>query len=266
MHEPLLRCSRVSFSYGDRSVLRNIDLDVAAGDMVGIIGPNGVGKSTLLKLLHGVLAPTAGEILFEGIDVRHFSRRDLARRIAVVAQEEAGDFGFSVTEAVALGRFPHHRGLYFETDEDLAVIERALELCELQHVRDRNVNNLSGGERQRVRLARALAQEPKLLLLDEPTNHLDISMQLGLLDVLGYANHQGTALVVVSHDINFLARSFRRLFLLHDNKLKGGGSPEETLNEEILAECFGVRSSIQMHPYDGKPYVVSLRRVSRIDD
>ncbi len=261
MPPPLLECRDVSFRYGDRVVLDSISFTAEKAARIGIMGPNGVGKTTLLRLLSGALQPPAGEIRLDGRRFDEYSRRELAQRVAVVSQEETGEFSFSVEEAVALGRFPYHQGLYFENENDLAVTDRILELCELADLRNRNVTKLSGGERQRVRLARALAQEPDLLLLDEPTNHLDLWSQLSLIDILDRIHGAGATVLTVSHDINFLARCSSRLFALQEGTLIYGGPPNEVVTKSSLAECFGVEVSVDVNPDYGSVRVDPLRRL-----
>jgi len=260
MANALLECRDIRFSYGAKAILDGISITVSEGSLVGVIGANGSGKSTLIRLLSGVLKPARGSVRLEGSDMATLSRRSVAQVIAVVAQEEAGDFGFSVREEVLLGRSPHYKGLHFDGPCDLSIAERAMEKTGVGHLADRKLAKLSGGERQRVRIARALAQEPRVLLLDEPTNHLDLYGQLSLLDLLREINSQGLAILVVSHDINFVARACRHLKILHGSRFVRGGVPDEVITAESMAETFSIRAVVDRHP-DGSPRMTPIERL-----
>ena len=258
---PVLSCRGVSFAYGRRGVLEDIDLTMAAGDFIGVMGPNGSGKTTLIKILSGVLAPLRGFVELGGVRLANLSRKEVARKTAVVAQEDTRDFGFTVRQTVTLGRFPHHAGLWFEDEEDMRLVEETMRLNDLTELGDRPMDKLSGGERQRVRLARALAQQPDLLLLDEPTNHLDLYAQLALMETLERVKAHGLAILAVSHDINFLARCSTRIMMLHGERLRHGGSPEEVVTEENLAACFKIRTLVDRSPEDDSLRITPLARL-----
>jgi len=174
----------VSFSYFNGFVLHDIDLTIKSGEMVALLGPNGCGKTTLLKLASGVLSPARGEVLLEEVGIRKLKRKQVAQKVAVVPQSFHIPFDFTVAEIVLLGRTPFVRGLTGETREDRDVAENALKLVGIDGLRGRHFNDLSGGERQKVILAMALAQEPEVLLLDEPTAHLDINHQVEILELV----------------------------------------------------------------------------------
>lgn len=258
----LLKCAGLRFGYDKGPVLKGVDLTVEEGDLVGVIGPNGSGKSTLVKVLSGLLPPLGGNVSFKGRDMTSLSRREVARELAVVAQEETVDFGFSVEEEVMLGRSPHHGGLHFETKTDRDVVEDALRKTGVHHLADRRTEALSGGERQRVRIARALAQQPRVLLLDEPTNHLDLYSQLSLTELMHSINQDGLAIVLVSHDINFVSRTCRRIAILHEGKLRFGGSPEEVITEANLRSCFRIEALVDSNPVTGTPRMTPVGRVN----
>lgn len=260
MGDILLECHDVRFSYGARTVLEGICLAVHTCSFVGIVGPNGSGKSTLIRVLSGVLKPEQGAVTLEGRDMVALSRRSVAQAIAVVAQEEISDFGFSVREEVLLGRSPHHRGLHFDGPKDVAIADRSMEKADVAHLAERQLSELSGGERQRVRIARALAQEPRVLLMDEPTNHLDLFAQLSLMDLLREINSEGLAIVVVSHDINFVARACRHVKILHNRSFLFGGAPDEVITEDSIGRAFSVRAVVDRHP-DGTPRMTPIERL-----
>jgi len=258
----LLKCTGIRFGYDKRPVLDGIDLTVEEGDFVGVIGPNGSGKSTLVKLMSGLLTPLGGDVAFKGRDMAELSRREVAKELAVVAQEETVDFGFNVAEEVMLGRSPHHGGLHFESNSDRDLVEDAMRKTGVQHLADRKTEALSGGERQRVRIARALAQQPRVLLLDEPTNHLDLYSQLSLTELMHSINQDGLAIVLVSHDINFVSRSCRRIEILHEGRLRFGGPPHEVITEANLRSCFHIEAVVDANPITGGPRMTPIGRVN----
>lgn len=258
----LLQCRDVAFRYGGHRVLENVSLNVEKGSLIGVIGPNGSGKTTLIRILAGMIAPDSGRVLLDGEPVDSLSTKSIARRIAVVEQEEPDIFGFTTRDAVTLGRFSHHRGLHFEDATDLQAVRDAMRKASVAGLADRLVEELSGGERQKVRIARALAQEPKLLLLDEPTNHLDLRAQQALLELLKAINLDGIAVLLVSHDINFVSRLCHRINLLHNGRFLLSGAPKEVITEEAIGEAFRVEIDVTESPGDGLPLVLPVKRLS----
>jgi iron complex transport system ATP-binding protein len=261
MGNPLLECSNVRFSYERHRVLDGVSLSLPEGGFVGIIGPNGSGKSTLVRIFSGALTPLEGTVLLDGKEVSSLTRRRMARELAVASQEESPDFGFSVWEEVMLGRSPHHRGLHFENRGDRTVVERALEKTGITHVAERRISELSGGERQRARIARALAQEPRVILMDEPTNHLDLHAQLSLMDLMREINEEGVAILLVSHDINFVARTAADVKILYERTFRFSGTPAEVITEEHIAETFNLRALVDVNPGDGSPRMTPIERL-----
>lgn len=261
MKEALLECREVSFAYGERPVLHGINFSIRNGDFVGVIGPNGAGKSTLIKVLSGVLRPLEGVVALNGADMKSFSKREVASNLAVVQQEEVQEFGFTVTEEVMMGRAPHHGGLYFEGPSDREIVLAAMDKTGVTQLAERQMETLSGGERQRVRIARALAQQPKVLLLDEPTNHLDLYAQLSLIELMRGINEEGIAIFMVSHDINFMCESCTHLKILHERSFCYQGSPRKVITEENLAHSFGIRALVDENPVTGAPRMTPLARL-----
>jgi len=257
----ILECKDVRFGYNGRTVLDGISMTIPQGELVGVIGPNGAGKSTLVKVLSGLRPPSEGSVCLNGVDLRLLSKKTVATDLAVVEQEEASDFGFTVIEEVMLGRAPHHRGLHFENAADRMIVDKALIETQVVHLADRRMETLSGGERQRVRIARALAQEPRLLLLDEPTNHLDLYSQLSLTELLREINREGLAIVMVSHDINFVSESCVHVKILSEGKLRGEGTPHEVITEQHLAQSFHIRAIVDLNPVTAAPRMTPLSRL-----
>ncbi|GAB6935358.1 ABC transporter ATP-binding protein [Calditerricola yamamurae] len=244
-------------AYDGRDVLRGVSLEVPAGACVAVIGPNGAGKSTLLRVLSGVDEPDRGSVWVAGRPVCAYRRRELARLMAVLPQETAAPFPFTVRELVAMGRHPYLRPLRGETAYDRAVVARVLDELKLRHLADVPVDRLSGGQRQRVALARVMAQEPRVLLLDEPTTHLDLAHQVHLLDrVRRWQRQDGLTVVMVLHDLNLAALYADEVVLLVEGRVVARGRPEEVLAEPTLADVYGMRPLVVRHPECGAPQVL----------
>ena len=205
--------------------------------MTAVLGPNGAGKSTLLQLLLGTLVPSAGEVDFEQRAVREWSRRDMARAVGVVPQGETEPL-FSVREIVAMGRYPHLGPWQRERAEDVAAIDRAMARCDVAAFADRWLSTLSGGERQRVRLARALAQEPRVLVLDEPTTFLDVRHEMTTFELLRRLRGEGTTIVLATHNLNLAARYADDLVMLNRGELVASGTPSDVLTAGRVSEVF----------------------------
>lgn len=255
MGEPVLRLEDVTAGYGPCAVLGGVSLDVRRGELLGILGPNGCGKTTLLRVASGVHRPQSGRVLLEGRDVAVLGAREVARRIAVLPQETSPVFPVSVLETVLLGRLPWHAGFAFEGEEDLERAEAALAEVDALPLRDRELTALSGGERQRVLLARALCQGGDVLLCDEPTAHLDLRHQASVFRCLRTLRDGGRAVVVVTHDLDLAAQACDRLAILATGRLLAVGPPREVLTGAAVAGAFGVEAEVRLDA-DGVPHVV----------
>jgi len=249
----------VEFAYDSVKALDGVSLTVDRGEFLGLLGPNGSGKTTFLRCLTGALKPKVGAVLLDGREVSSMKAVDIARKVAVVPQDAAVTFDFTVLDVVMMGRHPHLGRLRRESRRDLEVVRRSMELAGVLHLADRSINELSGGERQRVFIARALAQEPRVLLLDEPTTHLDLNHQLEIMDLLERLRvEQGLTVVAVLHDINLAARYCDRLVLMSHGKIRAVGAVEEVLREDVIGEVYGVEVEVRKHPATGSLYVVPL--------
>ncbi len=253
----MLALANVSAGYGRRQVLQGVTWSVAPGEFVGLIGPNGCGKTTLLRVLSGVLPMTAGEVRVQGTPLREIDRRQLARTQACLLQDLSLDLAFTVREVVLMGRSPHLPRFGSETSRDLQIGQQAMERADVSHLADRLITELSGGERQRTLIAMCLAQEPQILLLDEPTSHLDIGHQLSLLDLIARLNREtGVTIVAVFHDLNLAAEYCRRVLVLERGRVAALGTPEEVLTAETIQRVYGVAVRVQRNPLSGRPHVV----------
>ena len=239
----------LSFAYGEAAVLTDVDLTAEASQVTVIVGPNGVGKTTLLRLLAGLLKPDAGRVLLDGLDLQHLPRRAVARAVALAPQVEQPEWPLTVAQMVQLGRTPHAGWWLPYSPEDRAVVCRMLEQVGLMRLADRLVTELSGGEYSRAVFARTLAQEPRVVLLDEPTAHLDLKHQTEVLQRLRrLADEDGLAVIVTLHDLNQAAAYADRVALLRTTRLVACGSPETVLTAENLEPTYGIAVSVVRHP------------------
>jgi len=239
--ELTLRIEDLRFSYKDKPVLDGIDLEIIPGEVIGIIGPNGCGKTTLLKHLNRNLDPAVGRVLLDGADIKDMTKSGIARHIAVVPQSNEIHFSFTVRDIVTMGRMPFLGKFRGESLDDLKKVEDAMQKANIQEFADRFINTMSGGERQRVIIARALAQTPEIILLDEPTLHLDISNQFDVLDLVKkLSDEEGLTVVIVSHDLPMVVRYCDRIVMLKDHKIFAMGKPEDVLTKENVKDIFNV--------------------------
>jgi iron complex transport system ATP-binding protein len=257
----ILAVERASFRYpgAARAALADVSLAVHAGEFHAVLGPNGSGKTTLLRLALGLLRPQPGQALVLGRAARAWPRRELARIAAVVPQREEGTFPQRVRDAVALGRYPHLSPWGGERAADRAAVDRALAACDATELAARWVGTLSGGEAQRVRLARALAQEPRLLVLDEPTTSLDLRHEMELFErARALVDRAGLALVVITHHVNLAARYADRVLLLADGATAAQGTPAEVLTADIIRRVF--QWPVVIGSFDGAPQIIPQRQ------
>lgn len=246
----------VAYRYPSGAGVSDIGFRAAAGEILGVVGPNSAGKTTLLHLLSKVLLPAEGRILLEGQDLGRLSRLALARRLAVVPQEFAVAFPFQVAEVVLMGRYPHAAAGGWGSARDRAVAWAALEATGIAGLAARRVDEISGGERQLVALARALAQEPAVLLLDEPTAHLDLGHQRAVVEILrGPHRTRGGTTILISHDLNLAAEVCDRLVLLARGRILACGRPEEVMRGDHLEAAYGCPVTVTADPLSGRPRI-----------
>ena len=261
-----IEAEQVTFAYLTRESetprfsLGPMTLAARAGQFAALLGANGSGKSTALRLLSGSLKPLAGHVRLEGVEVSELLVRERAQRIALLGQESTLAFPMRVWEYVLQGRYPYNRRMHFESAEDCACASRALEDVGASHLSTQWISQLSGGEKQRVVLARALAQQPTLLLLDEPTQHLDISARVELMRTLWKLSRSSNrTVIIVTHELNLAAGFCDQVALLHHGKFLGSGTPREVYRREILEEAFEAPLEVQCGA-DGMPRVVIHNR------
>jgi iron complex transport system ATP-binding protein len=262
----MLEAVDVTFGYGrvkkdPAYILHGVSLHVRRGAILGLLGPNGSGKTTLLRLLAGTLTPLDGHIQIDGVPLSTLSRRDLARRIAVVPQETQTTFDFSVLEIVLMGRYPHLAAFELEGPHDVAIAREALAATGTSALEARRFATLSGGEKQRVVIASALAQASDALLLDEPTASLDLGFQIDIAALLARLNREReTTMVVSTHDLNLAATLCQEVALLKDGRVLAQGPTETVLTTENIRALYGVDAEVSRHPRAGHLTVVPLAR------
>lgn len=265
---PPLKAEGIRFSYGERAVLGDIDLEVQSREILGLVGPNGSGKTTFLRIMSGTLAPEAGNVSIHGQKLPSLVARDRARLVAMVQQSPAVPIGFTALEVVLMGRNPHLGLLQWEGPTDIEVCRRVMELTETWEYADRFVSSLSGGELQRVFIARAIAQETPVLVLDEPTSHLDISYQTGIFDMVeGIREKTGVSVLVAMHDLTLAGQYCHRVAALYQGSIYAVGEPSEVLTTDLVSKVFGAPVSIIQHPVHGTPVVLPVgRHVERTEE
>jgi iron complex transport system ATP-binding protein len=250
---PHLAARSLACAIGRRTILREISLDVRHGEVLGLIGANGTGKSTLLRVLAGIRPPAGGEVVVDGQPMTAMRPRERARRLGFVTQDEPAPSDLRVGEMVALGRVPHARAWRGLDEESRDAVRRALETVDLGHAANQSMDRLSGGERRRALIARGLAQETPLLLLDEPTNHLDIRHQLALLRTI---RTLGRTVVLALHDLDLATTFCDRIAVLHDGGLLACGHPDDVLSPGLLHDAFGVLATRVTHPLTGRTHLL----------
>ena len=262
----VLSAEQVSFRYAPDGplVVDGVSVRLAEGALVGILGPNGSGKTTLLRLLSGTRRPSAGRVMLGDQPLDRLSRRDVARRIAVVPQETELAFEYAAIEIVLMGRHPHLGVFTVEGPEDIRIARDALAATGTAHLADRPFHELSGGEKQRIVIAAALAQSAALLLLDEPTASLDLGYQLEVSALLLRLNQDhGVTMAISTHDLNLAAAICRELILMRDGKVLAAGPTDEVLTPENVRRLYDVEADVHVHSETGHMTVVPVRRVTR---
>lgn len=263
----MLEAKNISVAYDDRVAVSEVSLRVEPGKVIAIIGANGAGKSTLLRSLNGNVRVSSGEVTLDNRQITSYSRRAVARRVTVVAQEPELRFPVTVIDFVLGGRYAWSNAWGWENEHDLEIARQILNETELTSFADRLMNELSGGERQRAVLARALATEAQILLLDEPTANLDLAHQATMLRLVrSRCDDRNAAAVVVTHDVNLAAEFADRVMLLMDGRTFAIGSPSEVLTAKLLRQVFDLEVLVDAHPITGGPRVTPVYGKTRMKD
>lgn len=252
----------LAVAYDGKLVVAGLELRIPRGKITAIIGPNGCGKSTVLKTVGRILKPEHGMVYLNGADIRSLSSREIARKMAILPQSPQAPAGLTVGELVAYGRFPHQQGFGKLKPEDKKIIAWALAVTKLTELETTVVDNLSGGQKQRVWIAMALAQQTDLILLDEPTTYLDLSYQLEVLELLFRLNReQNCTLVMVLHDLNLAARFADYMVAIRSGNIIRHGTPDEVMTAEVLRETFLIDAKVVAEPRTGRPACISYELI-----
>jgi len=240
-----IKVSGLSFDYPGKPVLKGISLTLSEGSFTAVLGPNGCGKTTLLKNISGYLKPRKGEIRVLNKSVPGLNARERARMIGYIPQNTAVGFSFTCHEVVSMGRLPYLGRFQWETMTDRKAVQESMELTGTWNLRDRLINSVSGGEMQRVLIARALAQQPKVLLMDEPVSHLDIKFQMDIINLVGrLCDEFGITAVAVLHDINLASRYCSQIVLMKEGRIISTGSASGVITEKNLKNVFDVEIEV----------------------
>ena len=248
-----LKIDDVEFEYSSVPVLKDICLEVDGAQFVSILGPNGVGKSTLIHCINKILVPSKGVVTIDGSDVKEISLKELAKLVGYVPYTSSDTFPLTVVDTVLMGRHPHSK--WKSLDRDLDIVYDTLKLMGIEDLAMRPFNELSAGQRQKVMLSRGLVQEPNILLLDEPTANLDVRHQLEVTKILlDLAREKSITIVMISHDLNIAAKYADNMILMYDGSIFAVGKPHEVLTEDNLRIVYGVDSMVIND--EGRPHVI----------
>ena len=256
-HTSIISLENVSFSYNQQLVLQEINLSLSPGKFIGIIGPNGSGKTTMLKLISGILTPQKGKIQIFNQDIRTIPRKKMAKIISMVPQESNIAYNYKVKEVVFMGRIPYINQWKGETILDYQISRNAMEKTDSLRHAEKGIHQISGGEMQRVYIARALAQSPRILMLDEFASHLDLSYKYEIINILQEAlKREIMCIISVFHDLNLASYCSDQLILLNQGKIEKIGTPQEVINNHTLKKVYRTRTNIIQHPKLSIPQVI----------
>ena len=243
----------MEFGYSSIPVLHDVVLDLNGAQFVSIIGPNGVGKSTLIHCMNKVLRPNSGTVLLNDTDVSEMKLKDIAKIVGYVPYTSSDTFPLTVVDTVLMGRSPHTG--WRPKEQDLEIVYNILKMLSIDHLADRPFNELSAGQHQKVMLARGLAQEPQILLLDEPTANLDVKHQMEVSRMLHMLSRERKIVVImICHDLNIASKYADNIILMHEGSIYAAGKPEEVMTEENIKTVYGVQSTVIVD--EGRPHVI----------
>ncbi|MVF11560.1 ABC transporter ATP-binding protein [Ketobacter sp. MCCC 1A13808] len=252
-----LQVKRMSVGYEHDPILKTLNIDIPDGSFTAIIGPNGCGKTTLLRSLCRLLKPETGQVCLDGENIHHYPAKTVAKQLGLLPQSANAPEGIRVTDLVARGRYPHQTLFRQWSEEDAVAVQLAMDVTGTTQFADRMVDSLSGGQRQRVWIAMALAQQTPILLLDEPTTYLDIAHQIDLMELFRMLNlESGRTLVAVLHDLNHACRYATHLIAIKDGEVVAQGSPQRIITAQLVQQVFGLDCIVINDPVSHTPLII----------
>ncbi|WP_430332600.1 ABC transporter ATP-binding protein [Rhodococcus sp. ACT016] len=256
---PRLVAENLTLGYGDRVIVEGLDVEIPTGVITTVIGPNGCGKSTMLRALGRLLKPRAGTVLLDGKAISSMRTKDVARTLGMLPQSPVAPEGLTVADLVARGRHPHQSWIRQWSSDDEGEVARALALTGVADLADRPVDQLSGGQRQRAWISMALAQGTDILLLDEPTTYLDLSHSVEVLDLVDRMHEEmGRTVIMVLHDLNLAVRYSDHLIVMAEGRIVASGKPQDVISAELLEEVFGLEAAVIDDPVSDRPLIVPI--------
>ncbi len=240
LDEKILEVNNISFSYDNELIFEDISFSINKGDVLCILGPNGTGKTTLIKCLNGLQDINSGEILINGKNIKKLSFSQISKHVGYIPQSHVPSFPFSVFDVVLMGRSPYLKLTESPREEDEKIAEKSLKTLGIYNLKDKEYTNLSGGERQLVFLARVLTQQPDILILDEPTSHLDFGNQIKLLEIVDKLAESGLSVIMSSHFPDHAFLSSTKVAIMKDKKFIDFGAPDEVVTEENLKKAYSI--------------------------
>lgn len=259
----MVKVDGIDVYYEGYHALHGMTFEVRPGELIAVIGPNGCGKSTTMRTINGLLDYVSGSLSVDGMEVRDVSLEEMAKICSNIPTEFPPDFNLSVYEVVMLGRYPHRKGLWWETPEDEGSVGRALSMFGIDHLSDRDITQLSSGERQRTLIAKAYVQQPKLMLVDEPTAHLDIHYTM---EVMQYfrdlvKDNPDMSIIIAAHDLNSVAKYCDRIVMMKSGEIIACGTPREVITSENIEKVYGVSADVIEH--DGEIVMIPRHPIHR---